>query len=282
MNNSMKASISYYEETFVGQDDFEIRRVGNRYVVQASQALPNGEKHSIAFWVPVDTPGDGSSVTLSLVPDPMQLGQARGEYIRYSSGNGLVLASRSGTLTLKLDMQTQRMEGDFQFEARLGDTTVHISAGSFDITGITGGVVDTTGSGTFTASSEWGDFRADQLSVQLTPEGSTLRVWEVIGRMTVEDGVPPKKAQIGVFFKDDTNLGTHDLRNNPNVWIHYSRPYEGAFFAEAGTLTLTALPVTGHTKGTFAADFLENGKSVKVTGQFDILSAVGKNHRHHR
>ncbi|MFJ4193377.1 hypothetical protein [Pseudomonas sp. NPDC089534] len=277
MNNSMKASISYYEETFVGQDDFEILRVGNRYVVQASQTLPDGGKHYINFRVPVDIPGDGSPVTLSLVLDPIQPDQARGEYIRLSAGgSGHLLGSRSGKLTLSLDAQTQQMKGDFQFEVRLGDTPVNISAGSFDITGITDGVADTTGSGTFTATSAWGDFRADEVSIELKELPlDPVRYWEVVGRMPMDTGVPPQKAHIGLFIKEHVKAGPHDLKDNPDVWVTCFRPHAGYLAqAAAGTLTLTSLPGTGHAKGTLAADFEENGKTVHVKGEFDIRSAT--------
>ncbi|MBV4458029.1 hypothetical protein KVG96_08730 [Pseudomonas sp. COR58] len=283
MNNSMKASISYWNETFVGDNDFALRLVGDWYHLQARQDMPNGDYHYLDFRVPKSIADTGEPVTLTLVADPVSPEQGRGTYSRFSASHADILNSRSGVMLLSFDAQAQRMKGSFQFQAKLGETLINISEGSFDLTGITDGVGDATGRGTFTATSAWGDFRADEVSIELKePPIDPSRYWEVVGRMEKATELPPSKSNIALIIKEHVNTGTHELKNNPDVRVSYFRSLEGIFPAVAGTLTLTSLPASGHAQGTLAADFMDkNDQTVRVTGDFDIQSVVGKTRRHH-
>lgn len=273
----MNASISYWNEEFIGEHDFEIRLIANWFHLQARHDL-NGVRRYISFKVSKDIPNDGSTVELPLVLDPQSKEQALGVYSRFPSAGGDILNSRSGTLTMSYDGENAQMKGDFHFEVRLGDQAVTISNGSFDLRGITDGVKHTAGTGFFTAASEWGSFNAHQVSIEskelpFDPVG----YWEVVGRMNMDDAIPPTQSHIALFIKKNVSGSEHDLTNNANVWVTYFRPLNGGFFsAMNGTLTFDALPETGHAKGTLVAGFKDGDKSVEVKGAFDINDDASK------
>lgn len=273
---TMSANIDYFDEHFEGSSDFAIVKYPDRFSVRARMDLPNGHWRYIAMSLPSSIRDDGSEVVLSLVMNPDSGDKARVNYERFSSEGGTQWGSTSGKLRMSYKWKVAQMEGDFQFESGAGSPTIEISAGKFDLTGITDGVKQNgtlTDSGTFKATSQdWGSFNANEVSIEfiehpLNPPG----YWLTVGRMYIDDVLPPKRSHIALFIKKNVAGKEHQLKDNNDVWVTYFRPDHGGFYqAFEGSLSFTSLPGTGHAEGTLIAYFIENEKKILVHGEFNI------------
>ncbi|KNH28013.1 hypothetical protein ACS77_09400 [Pseudomonas syringae] len=279
---TLSASIDYFDEHFEGSSDFAIVKYPDRFSVRARMDLPDGNWRYISMYLPASIPDDGSKFDLSLVMNPDLITQARANYEQFSPEGGNQWGSASGQLRMSYNWKTAQMEGDFQFESRAGSPAIEVSAGEFDLTGITDGVKQNgtlTDSGTFKATSQdWGSFNANEVSIEfieqpLNPPG----YWLTVGRMYIDDVLPPKRSHIALFIKKNVAGKEHQLKDNNDVWVTYFRPDHGGFYqAFEGSLSFTSLPGTGHAEGTLIAYFIENEKKILVNGEFSIKDNVPK------
>ncbi|MBV4463526.1 hypothetical protein KVG95_09265 [Pseudomonas sp. SWRI79] len=279
---TLSASIGYFDEHFEGSSDFAIVKYPERFYVKARMDLPDGNWRYISMYLPASIPDDGSKFDLSLVMNPDLITQARANYEQFSPEGGNQWGSASGQLRMSYNWKTAQMEGDFQFESRAGSPAIEVSAGEFDLTGITDGVKyngTLTGSGTFQAASqEWGPFNADVVSIEYKEiPFDPVGYWEIVGRMSIDDAIPPTQSHIALFIKTNVEGKEHQLKDNNDVWVTYFRPDHGGFFqAIKGSLSFKSLPGTGHAEGTLIAYFNEEGKDILVNGEFHIEDNVPK------
>jgi hypothetical protein len=276
---TMSAEIDYFNENFKASG-FAIQKSPERFYVKARMDLPNGHWRYISMYLPASIPDDGSKFDLSLVMNPDLNTQARANYEQFSpEGGGRQWGSASGQLTMSYNWKTAQMKGTFQFKSRVGSTEINISAGEFDLTGITDGVKHNgtfTDSGTFKAASqEWGPFIANEVSIECKKiPFDPVGYWEIVGRM---DNEFPHRSHIALFINENVEGKEHQLKDNNDVWVTYFRPDHGGFFhAIEGSLSFTSLPGTGHAVGTLIAYFIENEKKIRVHGEFNIEDNVSK------
>lgn len=270
---TMSANVSYYNENFVANSKFAIVKYSDRFFLQACMAF-EGVSQYIDFWIPANIPGDGSIIELSLAANGGNLAS----YSRFP--DGVALRARSGTLLMKYDWQTKRMEGNFSFEIQNGSTIVQISDGTFDLTGIVDGVSNSSihGVGTFTAySDQLGSFEAQEVSIELKDRSHVglPNYWQIIGRMEKPEFPHPQRSHIALQVVEHVETKIHTLGNNPDAWASYfQEPDVGIIPAVNGTLEFTTLPNTGHTEGRLDADFrTAENVLIHVSGIFDVKQA---------
>ncbi|KAA0961772.1 hypothetical protein [Pseudomonas sp. ANT_H12B] len=279
---SMSATISTPDESFVGGSDFAIEKGSEKFYLRARMDLPDGGWRYLSFQLPLSIASNGSNNDLSLVMNPSSDTEARANYDLFSEADGVQLGSRSGKLQITYDWKTARMVGSFNFTSKTGDTVVEVTAGKFDLTGISDEVSlneQTTGTGDFRAeiSDSKTTFIADSVGFEFIepPLEPGKSYWIIVGGKRTD--LPPTSSHIAVFLRKDVDVGTYDLKSNTQVWVSYFRPDEGGFFlANAGKVKIEKLPKTGNAKGSLFASFQINENVVTVDGNFDINDEVAK------
>ncbi|WP_445178279.1 hypothetical protein [Pseudomonas sp. McL0111] len=281
-NRTLTADICYRgsDEKFTADSDISIVKLKNYFYLQARMDGPSDDEYSYLSFtrIAASLANDGKEVILPLKMEPSLPTEARANYDRSTSGGMSGYGSRSGELRIHYDWAKARMWGNFHFEGQVADTQIEVSNGQFDLTGISDGVQKLAGRGTFKATSaSWGTFNANEVGIELKSiPGEPAQYWELVGRMDIDDAIPPKRSHIAVFLKEHVSSGEHNLKDNDDVWVSCYRPLEGGFFhAIDGTLTLEVHPQTGHAKGRLVASFMDEETPVLVNGEFDICNDAG-------
>ncbi|WP_025109654.1 hypothetical protein [Pseudomonas sp. H1h] len=247
---------------FIARTELEIRETAEQFRISATMRHDVQTFRVIELWFPNTLSNDGTENRFSLKPSPDSKTQGRYSYFP----EGVSLGSYEGVLTVHYDWKTARMWGSFDYRVHSGpDEIISVSAGIFDLTGIT--VAHLAGKGTFEGTVDKENFKAVEVGIQ-HKEVDGKPYLEVVGRTH-----PPIGAEhITLIIDADLQGLTHPLgRSDSKVQALYFHSPFGFFYARSGEVTFASLPTQTHAKGTLTGAFQQNEEPPrKVNCTFDI------------
>ncbi|MFJ2280911.1 hypothetical protein ACIOUG_07215 [Pseudomonas sp. NPDC087803] len=264
---AMTAKIKDQPE-FIANQPIEVQRTEKHWRIDAHHQSETGNR-SLYFLVPLSLPdnGDKRIYALSTSDNPDHA-------LIYYFGQDYFIPSRSGTLSIQYNADSQQMLATFDFTGQFGGFELDVSDGHFDLEGIDPTVVNTAQS--FTADLAEvapSKFLADTVNVAKTEGHIAMAAdqitWEIL---------PPRLQQVRLFIDHGIGQGEHRFGKSDDPvrasYITSGGADSGIYLATAGTLTLTENPSTDRLLGELKFEGEYGDKVVTLTkGVIDYTKA---------